>query len=375
MIYLDNAASTKPTQKTMEIMKETMERFPANPSSTHTMGIQAKKALNQSKQAIASMLGAEWRNLIITSSATEATNQALFGMFKRYPNKTMITSTVEHAATKNTLKAIESMGGHVIWIPVDNDGLILISELKKALETYDVSLVSLIYAHNEIGTIQEVNTIIPLVHAYGAYVHLDMVQSIAHMDIDFTKLNADMASVSAHKFHGPRGIGMLYNKVDDLPPLIHGGGHENGKRAGTEDLASIKGMENALHEKRLEHEKREASIKHTARILLDTLKAKSVDFILNGPPLGTNRLNNVLNLSFKDIDSQTLAFELSSEGIMVSTGSACSSGEIKASPTLSALGVDHDYIEGSIRISHNHETTAQTMQHVGNMIASIIGEQ
>lgn len=369
MIYLDNAASAPPSESTLNIITQTLRDYPANPSAVHQMGVSAKKAYNYAKQSLASMLGAHWKNLVITGSATEASNQAIKGVHSLHPHKTIVSSTIEHAATETTLKALEAKGAHVVRLSVDTDGRILPKTLDKVLNNHDVSLVTLIHAHNEIGTLQSIESIVSLTHSHGALLHMDMVQSAGHMPINLEAMGIDLASFSAHKFHGPKGIGMLYSAVPSLPPLIHGGGHEEGMRSGTLNLAGIKGMEHALSEVIETMDQREATYRACAKALTHALKNEGVDFKVIGPPLGQDRLHNIINIAFKDADNTDLGFALSEAGIMVATKSACATGSIESSPTMHALGVDEDYINGTLRISLNASHTPSTMQHVAKTIA------
>ncbi len=373
MIYLDYAATTQPSEATMDVMKETMLHYPGNPSSLHEPGIKARKRYNEIKKRLAGLTNTHWKTLCFTATATEAINTIIKGTFFKHPEKTILTSTIEHSATINALEFVKRQGGHVVEIPVDNEGFLMIKELKKALNDYDVSLLTLIYANNEIGTIQDIDIIKPLLKIHDVPLHLDMVQAPAHEIIDFEALDIDYASFSAHKFFGPRGIGFLYVRSPErFTPLLHGGKQEHGMRAGTENLAAIAGMWHALEETWEHIEDNERTIKKNARYFLDALSAKGIDYRLNGPDLGTRRLNNVLNIGFKHIDNHELGFALNDEGIHVSTGSACQSEKILPSHVLKAIGTDEAYLHGSIRFSFSEKEDEQTFEKTANVLKRLI---
>ncbi len=373
MIYLDYAATTKPSEKTLNIMRETCLNYPGNPSSLHSLGIDARKQYNTLKKSLATSLNTTVKNIIITSTGTEAINHAIKGTFFKHKDKTILTSTIEHHASINALNFVKNQGGKVIEIPVDSEGFLDLEVLKETLKTHDVSLLTLIHANNEIGTIQPIEKIKSILNEAGVLLHLDMVQIPAHQIVDFKALDVDFASFSAHKFYGPRGVGLLYVKNPNaLESLIHGGKQENALRAGTENLSGLAGMEHALKESWSNIEQKESIINDLASYFLDTLDALNVDYYLNGPPLGNQRLNSVLNIGFKNIDNQDLSFALNEEGIYVSTGSACHSDQIEPSHVLKAINTPEEYLCGCIRFSFSHKESYETLKKTATIIKRLI---
>jgi len=372
MLYLDYAATTKPTQKVIDAMVATMREYPGNPSSLHAEGRKAKKRYNRAKKRIAEILSTHHDRILFTSSGTEANNFVLKGTSARYPAKTILVSTIEHSSTKKAAEYLEEKGASVRRIGCDTEGYLRLDELERNLREHDVSLVSLIYANNEIGTIQDVDRIADICHTHGAKLHLDMVQAPLHEPIDLANIDCDYASFSAHKFFGPRGVGFLYAKTkDDLDPLIHGGRQEDGLRAGTENLAAIAGMEVALEEAQDLWREREERIARLARHFLAVLRETAVEWRLNGPPLDKPRLKNILNIGLKGLDADDIVFRLDKEGIGISEGSACSSEIIEESHVLKAIGVDDEHIRGSVRISFSHEQDEKDMERLAHALEMI----
>ncbi len=373
MLYLDYAATSKPSDETLEVMNEITKTIYANPSSLHALGIQARKRYNEAKKELAGMLNTTWKQLVFTATGTEAINMVIKGTFFKHPQKTILTSSIEHHATINAINFVKQQGGHVVEIPVDENGFFDINALENALNTYDVSLLSLIYANNEIGTIQDITPIRSLLSKHHVKLHLDMVQAPAHQAIDFETLSVDFASFSAHKFYGPRGVGFLYIKDKaDITPLIHGGKQELSLRAGTENLSGVVGMVHAFKESQDNLSKKEATILQTAQTFLNALDQHNVDYRLNGPPLGTNRLNSVLNIAFKNQDNQMLSFALSEKEIYVSTGSACHSDVIEASHVIRNISTPLEYQDGCIRFSFSHEESKDEMKDLAKTLAILI---
>ncbi len=373
MIYLDYAATTSPSNKTLDAMKETCLKYPGNPSSLHALGIAARKQYNTLKKSLANKLNTNHTNLVLTSTGTEAINQAIKGTFFKHPHKTILTSSIEHHATLNALDFVKAQGGKVITIPVDHEGFLDLDILENTLKTCDVSLFSLIHANNEIGVIQPVEKIAHILKKYHVKLHLDMVQIPAHQIVDFDLFDVDYASFSAHKFFGPRGVGLLYIKdPESIHSLIHGGKQENNLRAGTENLSGLAGMEHALKETWTSLEDKEKTIEELATYFLDCLQSFNLDFRLNGPPIGKNRLNSVLNIGFKNIDNQTLSFALNEEAIYVSTGSACHSHDIEPSHVLKAISTPEDYLCGCIRFSFSHNETKSSLKKTASILKTLI---
>ncbi len=372
MPYFDYAATTEIHPKALEAIVKTLKEYYGNPSSLHHEGIKARKLMNQTKARLAERLGCERRQIIITSSGTEANNLAIQGVYQMFPNKRYITSAVEHHATLNTMKYLKKQGADVVILPVDSTGRISLNHLKDALKV-DTALVSLIYANNEIGTIQDLKSILKCVKDTNALMHLDMVQVPLHHSIDFKHLGVDFVSISAHKFYGPKGTGLLIAKDhSQIERLIHGGKQEFQKRSGTENLAGIIGMQVALDEVYLNHENENAHTSMLSHYFIHKLKESKIEFCINGPSLNEDRLHNILNIGFKDIDSQWLSFELNQQGIYVSLGSACDSDNIEPSHVLRALNVSEDYINGSLRFSFGIENTKKDIDITIDALTKII---
>ncbi len=373
MIYFDNASSTPPSSSVIKVMHDALNTYYANPSSLHTLGIQARKRMNQAKRNIASMLNVDRQSIIFTSSGTEANNLALKGVYYANRGGDVITSTIEHHSVSYTTAFLETLGVKVHYIPVDTRGYLDLAILEETLKKHHVALVSIIYANNEVGTVQDIDTIKKLTKSHGALLHLDMVQVPLHKHIDLTALGCDLASFSAHKFFGPRGAGLLYKKPGvEIIPQMHGGQHEFKLRAGTENLVGIIGMETALKETIENLDVRENKTNHLAHHLLRKLNESGLDYRLNGPSLNQPRLLATLNIGFKDQDAQVLSFALNQRNIFVTLGSACDSESIEPSHVLRAMNVPNDYIKGSMRFSIAETMQEKDIEYTVDVLKSII---
>lgn len=373
MPYLDYAATTPTSKHAIELMVETMDIFYGNPSSLHDEGIKARKWMNQQKNTVARLMHADRKQILFTSSGTEAINLAIKGTYYKHPNKQFITTTIEHHATMHAMDFIESLGADVKRIPVDNQGYINFKQLEGALKNKETALVSVIYANNEIGTIQDIKKLTALAKKYATKVHLDMVQAPLYIPINVQTLDVDYLSISGHKFHGPRGIGCLYaNDITTIENLIHGGKQEFSKRSGTENLAAIAGFTVALNDA---YENTQAVYNHTKALsayFLELLDTYTIAYRLNGPTLDDMRLPNILNIGFKGTDAQMLSFELNQHGIYVSLGSACDSDNIEPSHVLKAIDVPNAYIHGSIRFSLSIQTTKTDVKYTVDTLAKLL---
>lgn len=374
MIYFDYAATTPISENAKKAVVKTLEDFPGNPSSIHTCGIKSKKKYNATKKTVASLLGTTHKNLIFTGSGSEASNTAIKGVYQRFKDKTIVTTTVEHAATKESVAYVEADGGDVAYCPVDNQGFVDMEALETLLKTKDVSLVSVIHANNEVGTLQDIKALRKLTREYGALLHLDMVQSAPHMALNLDDMGIDFASFSAHKFFGPRGTGILYFKdKDSFNPLIHGGHQEMRKRAGTENLANIVALSTALEDTIKHVGTQEKTIKTLGTHFLKRLEESGIEYRLNGPSYENDmRLHNVLNIGFKHVHGGQLAFELDQLGFCVSQGSACHEDSIKTSHVLKGIHVPSDYIKGSIRFSFSHRESTSDIDQLVDALKTII---
>lgn len=353
MHYLDNAATTKVSKEVFDAMKPYFSTHYGNPSSLHGSGIVTKKAVNQARKTIASLLHADPSELVFTSGGTEATNLCLKGLaFSNHTKGEIITTKIEHHATLHTAKFLESLGYSVFYLSVDKEGFIDLEELR-ALLTNNTLVVSIILANNEIGTLQQIGEIKKLCDQASTYLHVDAVQAITHIPINIHELDVDFMSISAHKFHGPKGIGALYiRKGIELTPLIHGGAQEKNRRAGTENVPYIVGFAKALELGQIDLAEYRRRLDDYSNYLLNRLSEHNIAYRLNGPSIGEKRLPGNINLTFLGYDCHELQYHLHRAGIYVSTSSACDSANIEISHVIKALYPDYeDHKDGAIRVS------------------------
>jgi cysteine desulfurase len=371
--YLDNAATTSVSPEVLEAMLPYFKEQYGNPSSLHTVGIEAKKTLNACHKKMAHLLGCKHTELHITSGGTESSNWALKGLAFGHTSKSeIITTRIEHHATLHTVEFLESLGYIIHYLDVDQFGFINIKHLESLLNE-NTLVVSIIYANNEIGTIQNINKIAHLCQINSTYLHLDAVQALTHIPLHIPNLHADLISFSGHKFHAPKGIGLLYVKEGlKLTNLLHGGQQEQGHRSGTENLPYIVGMTKALEEGIKHLESNKARIEDFSAYVLSELDKHKIDYRLNGPSLGQMRLPGNLNLSFKGLDGSDLTYFLNKKGIAVSTGSACDSTSIEPSHVLKAIQVPQDYIDCSIRISIGDTNTFEEVVYATKTLIETI---
>jgi cysteine desulfurase len=350
--YLDYAATTPIDARVQEFMKPFLEHKFENPSSMHTYGIENKKAINQARKKIADAINALPEEIFFTSGGTEATNWAIKGYALKNPEKKeIITSKIEHKATLNTVRFLEKQGYKVTYLSVDAFGLIDLKELDQAINEHTL-MVSIIYANNEIGTIQDVKSISRICRKHHTKLHLDAVQAFAQFEIDLQDLDIDFLTLSSHKFYGPKGSGALYVKKGiALEPLIHGGSQESKYRGGTENLYGIVGMGEAARIAKLELEKNRNHYQMLQTDFHQKMMETFDDVKLNGTPCGSNRSYNNLSYAFKNVSGAELHFQLNKLGVFVSRGSACNAQSIIASHVILAIGVEDEYQACVIRIS------------------------
>lgn len=373
MIYLDNAATTKTGQAAQRAMMACMEESWGNPSSLHTPGQRAAEVLEQAREKIAAAIGASPREIYFTSGGSEADNQAIrsaAALGRRRGNMHLVSTAIEHHAVLHTLAALEKEGFTVTLVPVDASGIVKVEDVKAALRE-DTALVSVMFANNEIGTLQPVEEIGRLCRERKIPFHTDAVQAVGHVPVDVEKQNIDLLSLSGHKFHGPRGVGALYVRRGlPLLPLIEGGAQERGKRAGTENTPAIVGMAAALVEACAhleENAARERGLRDRLIAGLETIPHSA----LNGDR--ENRLPGNVNFCFEGIEGESLLLLLDDKGIAASSGSACTSGSLDPSHVLLAIGRPHEVAHGSLRLTLGEETTAEeidaTIQAVKEVVA------
>ena len=371
-MYLDNSATTQISKEVLdEMMPYLTEEF-GNPSTLYSIGRESKKALEQARQRIADSINAKKDEIIFTSGGSESDNLAIKGLaFKlRKKGNHIITSEIEHPAVKQTLYFLESLDFKVTYLPVYENGLIKIEDLKEAI-TPETILITIMHGNNEIGTLQPIEEIGKIAHENGIIFHTDAVQTFGKVEIDVEKQNIDLLSVSSHKINGPKGVGAIYIKKGiRLVPLIHGGGQERGIRAGTENVAGIVGFGKAAEiatSKLDEHAEKLSKIRdEIVEKVLDTIP----ESYLNGDK--DQRLPNIANLRFTAIEGESLILLLDAKGYQASTGSACSSNTLEASPVLTALGLDPVDVHGSLRISLAPESDEFDVDEFVNVLSEAV---
>ena len=362
-IYADNAATTKLSSSALDAMLPWLQSDFANPSQPYSFSRAAKTAIKESRQIIADCIGASSDEIFFTSGGTESDNWAIKGSTI---SRSIITSEIEHHAVLNSCKAMAVGAADVKYLRPTNDGVILPDELEKNISA--ASLVSIMLANNEIGTIQPIRELCEIAHARGALFHTDAVQAAGHIPVDVKSLGVDMLSASAHKFNGPKGVGFLYIKSGAaILPLHDGGSQENGKRAGTENVAGIVGMATALKENCERMSETAKRLYGYEKLLIDNLSG--LDFIRNG---GENHLPGVINLSFKGASGEAILHRMDLKGICISTGSACDSVNTQVSHVIRAIGVPEEYAQGTIRISLGVDNTEEDVIAITTALKQIL---
>ncbi len=350
-VYADNAATTQMSRAAIDAMLPYMETVYGNPSSLHSVGQQAAEALQNARERIAACLNASPREIYFTSGGSEADNQAILSAARlgaRKGKKHIISTAFEHHAVLHTLKKLEKEGFEIELLPVGAIGTITAQQVKSALRA-DTCLVTVMYANNEIGSILPIAEIGEVCREAGVLFHTDAVQAAGHVPIDVQAQHIDMLSLSAHKFHGPKGIGVLYARQGvPLTSLIEGGAQERGKRAGTENLPAIMGMAAALEDACAHIDENARKVSALRDRLIDGL-SKIPHSVLNGDPV--NRLSGNVSFCFEGIEGESLLLLLDAKGICASSGSACTSGSLDPSHVLLAIGRPHEVAHGSLRLS------------------------
>ena len=368
MIYLDHAATTSVCPRAVAEMKKCLEIYYGNPSGAYEFAQQCKEKIETARKQVAKSINASKDEIYFTSGGTESDNWALFGTVRacRYKGKRgrhIITSCIEHHAILNSCKALEKQGYRVTYLPVDERGVISLRDLERAIRN-DTILISIMYANNEIGTIQPIDEIAKIAKKYNIYFHTDAVQAVGHLEVDVKALGVDMLSASAHKFNGPKGVGFLYiKKGTSISPLINGGSQESGHRAGTENVAYIAGMAVALDENIEKLNENQLKIKELRKRLISQLRVLS--FSING---SENGIDNILSLSFPNQSGEAMLHKLDLLGVMISTGSACDSKETQVSHVIKAIHLPDDLAEGTIRISLSSDNTLDEMDTIAEKI-------
>ena len=371
-IYADNAATTKMSEAAIKAMTDCAKSYWGNPSSLYTIGQKAKELLEEARADIARIINAEPREILFTSGGSEADNQALLSaaMLGKKQGKThIISSAFEHHAILHTLKRLEQNGFSVTLLPVHENGVVDPEELKEAIDD-NTCLVTVMTANNEIGTIQPIKELGTICRERGVLFHTDAVQAVGHIPIDVKAQNIDMLSASAHKFHGPKGVGFLYAKKGvRLSNLIEGGAQERGKRAGTENLPGILSMVAALKEAAAGMDKHAEHMKRVRDHLIKGL-SQIPHSALNGE--AERRLAGNVNFSFEGIEGESLLILLDQRGISASSGSACTSGALDPSHVLLAIGRIHDVAHGSLRLSIGEDITMEEADYIIENVREVV---
>ena len=371
-IYLDNNATTRMREEVLEAMLPFYRDEYGNASSVHSFGRTARIAVDEARAKVARLLGAAREDVVFTSGGTEADNLAIKGVASALKSKGdhIITCAIEHHAVLNSCKHLEKEGFKVTYAGVDKDGIIDLDEVKKAI-TPKTILISVMWANNEVGTIEPVVEIGKLAKEKGICFHTDAVQAAGKIQMDLEDMPIDLLSVSAHKFYGPKGAGALYiRKGTKITPQLYGGHHEFKKRAGTENVAGVVGMGRAAELAKTEIPEEIRQLTELRDYLYKGIISKIPEVTLNGHPV--KRLPNTLNVRFKYLEGESIVLNLDLEGIAVSTGSACTSGTLEPSHVLTAMGVDAAQTQGSIRFSLGKDNTKEDMDRVIAVLPPII---
>ena len=371
-VYLDHAATTYVKKEVLDEMMPYFRQSFGNPSSIYKLGQENKRAVDLAKERIASAIGATPNEIYFTAGGCEADNWVLKGIAFANMNKGnhIITTAIEHPAIINSCKFLEKHGFEVTFIGVDENGQVRLDELENAIKDNTI-LISVMFANNEIGTVQRIKKIAEIAKKHNVYFHTDAVQAVGSLRIDVKDLGVDMLSMSGHKFYGPKGIGALYiKKGTKIDNLIHGGSQEQGKRAGTENVPAIVGMGKAIE---LAYDNFDET---TNRII--ELREKLINGVLNNIPHvrlnghRTERLPGNTNFSFSFIEGESLLLMLNMKGVSGSSGSACSSGSLDPSHVLLAIGLDHGTAHGSLRLTLGAETTEEDINYVLEILPGIV---
>ena len=372
LIYLDNAATTKTAPEVVEAMLPYFSEYYGNPSSIYSLAGESKKAVTQARETIAEALGAKPEEIYFTAGGSEADNWALKAAAEYYKNKGnhIITTKIEHHAVLHTCQWLEKQGFEVTYLNVDENGIVKLEELKKAIRPTTI-LISVMFANNEIGTLQPIREIGQIAHENGILFHTDAVQAFGQVPIQVDEYQIDMLSASGHKLNGPKGIGFLYiRKGVKLRSFIHGGAQERKRRAGTENVPGIVGFGKAV-ERAVSTMKERTDKERELRDYLIGRVQKEIPFTrLNGHR--TLRLPNNANFSFQFIEGESLLIMLDMEGICGSSGSACTSGSLDPSHVLLAIGLPHEIAHGSLRLTLNEEITREDLDYVVENLKKII---
>ncbi|MBQ4428958.1 MAG: cysteine desulfurase NifS [Clostridia bacterium] len=372
-VYMDNAATTALKKEVLDAMMPYLTDIYGNPSSLHTFGQEAHKAVENARHQVAKAINAaDDKEIIFTGCGTESDNMVLLGIAQRYSKKGkhIITSAVEHHAVLYTCERLEKMGYEVTYLPVDEYGMVTAAQVSEAIRP-DTILVSIMFGNNEVGTIMPIKRIGEVCREKGVFFHTDAVQAVGHIHIDVQDMNIDLLSLSAHKFHGPKGVGALYVKKGIVvPALLTGGAQERNKRAGTENVAGIVGLGKAIELACSAIDETSAMMTHLRDKLMTGIAGSIPEVKLNGHP--TERLPGNVNFSIKYIEGESILLMLDINGIAASSGSACTSGSLDPSHVLLAMGLPHEIAHGSLRLTLGDDTTEEEVDYVLEVLPKVV---
>lgn len=374
IIYLDNAATTKTAPEVVEAMLPYFTENYGNPSSIYSLGSESKKAVMQARETIADSLGADSSEIYFTAGGSEADNWALKATAEAYADKGkhIITSKIEHHAMLHTCEYLEKKGFEITYLDVDENGIVRLEDLKKAIRP-DTILISVMFANNEIGTIEPIREIGAIAKEHGILFHTDAVQAYGQLPIQVDAYQIDMLSASGHKLNGPKGIGFLYiRKGIKIRSFVHGGQQERGRRAGTENVPGVVGLAAAVKRAFAVMEEKTAKEIELRDYLIDRISTEIPYCRLNGD--AKKRLPNNVNFSFQFIEGESLLIMLDMKGICASSGSACTSGSLDPSHVLLAIGLKHEIAHGSLRLTLGEETTREELDYVVESIQEIVSK-
>lgn len=374
LIYLDNAATTQTRPQVVEAMLPYFTEFYGNPSSVYEFSNHSKKAITEARETIAKTLGAKTNEIYFTAGGSESDNWALIATAEAYAakGKHIITSKIEHHAVLHTCEYLEQRGFEVTYLDVDEKGVVKLDELKKAIRP-DTILISIMFANNEIGTIEPIKEIGEIAKEHGIIFHTDAVQAFGHEPINVDEYHIDMLSASGHKIHGPKGIGFLYIRSGiKSRSFVHGGAQERKRRAGTENVPGIAGFGKAVELAVNGMDERKKKIAELRDYLMEKVMAEVPYTRINGHR--KNRLSNNINFAFQFIEGESLLIMLDMKGICGSSGSACTSGSLDPSHVLLAIGLPHEIAHGSLRLTLDETNTKEEMDYVAESIKEIVAK-
>ncbi|NLJ34330.1 MAG: cysteine desulfurase NifS [Firmicutes bacterium] len=371
-IYLDHAATTPMHPRVLEAMLPYLQEQYGNPSSVYSLAREAKNAVEDARKRVAQFIGASPQEIIFTSGGTESDNMALWGVAQanRGRGKHIITTSIEHHAVLDTAAALEKEGFSVTYLPVDGYGQVQVADLKAAIRD-DTILISIMYANNEVGTIQPIKELGQVARDHNIIFHTDAVQAAGYLPLDVDRDGVDLLSLSAHKLYGPKGVGVLYiRRGVKVANLLKGGGQERGRRPGTENVAGIVGLGEAIRLCQGKMEERVERLRHLRDLLIAGVLAKIDHVRLNGHP--EKRLPGNAHFIFEFIEGESLLISLDLEGIAGSSGSACTSGSLEPSHVLLAMGLPHELAHGSLRLTLGEENTEEDIERVLQVLPPIV---